>query len=401
MERAAHDEARQFYNLSGDKNALKYISTEEKRKGKKTALEYFEKTAGVFNGEGMLTEEEVSAMRSRAKKNMGNIWHGFISLGEEDSPLIDTPEKCIALVKGTFGAFFKDAKLNEKNIDLICALHTDRPHHLHIHFLFWEKEAKYKGTDGKLHYKSKGRIEKKAIDNMLVRLGLFLSGDKAKLYKGRDAAIKELRGMTAIREAMTSTKEIEKEILSLAKALPKTGRLSYGSKDMESYRGRVDNIVQMLLRYDGKARRADRKFRQCVAERKEKIQKLCVLQKIDGKHIGQIEDLEKDYKRRQGNLVINLARAVKPEIYERIKNRKYRANDTALKRRLNMSRRKTDRLMKKFFLSFGTENGILERDYSRRLQEIEKEIEAEAASNACAEERENYEREEKGGWYKY
>ncbi len=76
MERAAHEEARRFYNLSGDKNALKYISTEAKRTGKETALEYFEKTTGVFNGDGMLTDEEISAMRSRAKKNTGNIWHG-------------------------------------------------------------------------------------------------------------------------------------------------------------------------------------------------------------------------------------------------------------------------------------------------------------------------------------
>lgn len=156
MERAVHEEERRFYNLTGEKNALRYFSTEAKRGVKKTALEYFEKSTGVFNQNGMLTREEIEEMKVRARQNTGNLWHGYISLGKEDSPKIDTPEKCIEIIKGTFGGFFKDAKLNDKNLDLMCALHMDRPHHLHIHFEFWEKEPKYKSTDGTLRYKSKG-----------------------------------------------------------------------------------------------------------------------------------------------------------------------------------------------------------------------------------------------------
>ena len=57
--------------------------------------------------------------------------------------------------------------------------------------------------------------------------------------------------MTSVKAAMGSSDEIRKEILSLAKDLPKTGRLSYGSKDMEAYVGRVDKIVDMLIGYQG------------------------------------------------------------------------------------------------------------------------------------------------------
>ena len=384
MERAAHKEERRFYNLTGEKNALKYFSTEAKRGVKKTALEYFEKSTGVFNQKGMLTREEIEEMKVRARQNTGNIWHGYISLGKEDSPKIDTPEKCIELI-GTFGGFFKDAKLNDKNLDLMCALHMDRPHHLHIHFEFWEKEPKYKGTDGTLRYKSKGRIEKTAVENMKIRLGLFLSENKTQLYGSRDEALKKLRGMTAIRAAMKSTEEIKSEILSLARDLPKTGRIAYGSKDMESYRGRVDGIVKMLLQYDGTARKANRKFYQALEERKREISELCALHKIDEKNISLIADIEKDYKRRQGNLVISLAKFVKPEFYERNPKRKYKSNDTALKRLLNISRRKTDSIFDKFLSTFGEESRLLERDFSHRLQEIEQEIERERAAKISAE----------------
>ena len=53
---------------------------------------------------------------------------------------------------------------------------------------------------------------------------------------------------------------LRKEIFSLAKDLPKTGRLSYGSKDMEPYVRKVDKIIGMFLGYDGRVRRADNRF---------------------------------------------------------------------------------------------------------------------------------------------
>ena len=132
--------------MTGTKNVYRYIVTEGKRAGNgANALDYLQKNTGVFNGSGMISADEVGKMQKRARENTGNIWHGFISLNEEDSAKINTPEKCIALIKSTFNSFLKDAQLNPDNVDLMCALHLDRPHHLHIHFVFWEKEARYKG----------------------------------------------------------------------------------------------------------------------------------------------------------------------------------------------------------------------------------------------------------------
>ena len=388
--------------MTGTENVLKYITTEGKRVGKATALEYLQKNTGVFNQNGLIPEEEVLGMKERAKENRGNIWHGFISFNKQDSAKIDTPEKCIRLVKNVFPTFLQEAHLNPKNIDLMCALHLDRPHHLHIHFVFWEKEARIKGKDGTLQYRAKGKISKQAIDNMFVRLGMFVDGNKDTIYKTRDEAVKRLRGMTAVKTAMSSTEEIKKEIIALAKDLPKTGRISYESKEMEPFKGRVDNIVKLMLDYDGKARAANVKFYKALEEKRKVIANICgqdyvfsdknikpetiekdlpkYHHKIDESHIKVIEKIEENYRRRQGNLVLRLAKFVKPEYYERKKGKKYKANDNKLKRSLIISKQNVGRRIDKFLMSFGRDmEELFERDFSHRLQEIEKEIERERA----------------------
>lgn len=396
-ERDEHADKRAFYDMTGEKNVLDYITTEGKRTGKRTALEYLQKNTGVFNDKSMLTENTVKEMKARLKANKGHIYHGFISLNEEQSYKIDTPEKCIELIKRTFPQFFADAKFHKDNVDLMCALHLDRPHHLHIHFVFWEKEPKYKSKDGSLRYRRFGKIDKKSLDNMFVRLGLYLSERKDNVYKSRDKAIAELKELLGVRAVMASDDKIKKEIISLAKDLPKTERITYGSKDMESFRPRIDRIVWLLLGSDSRALKANRRFYDAVAERERDIKNICgersvpsgaetvsnptaknlskYYNEIDEKNIHIIEDLKADYKRRQGNLVLNLCKFIKPEYFER--KRKCRANDNRLKRSLGMSRRKIDRACKKFFRSFGAESELLERDFTRRLQEIEEEIERE------------------------
>lgn len=393
-EQSVHQAERAFYNMTGETNVFKYITTEGKRSGKFTALEYLQKSTGVFNDKGMIGKVELEEMKSRLKENKGHIFHGFISLCEEDSPKIDSPEKCIELVKHSFGIFLKEGGFNVKNIDLMCALHLDKPHHLHIHFVFWEKVPKIYDKNGNLKYRFKGKVCKKAIDNMYVRIAEFLSDEKCGVYERRTAALKELREAVSIRNINTGSDKILKEIVLLAKDLPKSGRLSYGSCDMDPFKGRVDKIVKMLIGNNGKARRAEVKFYTELERKKKRIAELCRQPQvygnsIDGKpnrnyrygieenNITVIKDIKEDYKRRQGNLVLSLAKFMKPEIYERKKGRKYKSNDNTLKRSLSMSSKKTSCLFKKFILSFGSNSELLERDFNNRLQQIEEEFKRE------------------------
>ena len=191
--------------------------------------------------------------------------------------------------------------------------------------------------------------------------------------------------------------QIKKEIIALAKDLPTEGRITYGSKDMEVFKPRIDKIVQMLLATEERARKANRKFYTALAIREAEIRNICgkdyalsnknvkpadmesnlpkYHNKIDESNIHIIEDIEADYKRRQGNLVLNLAKFIKPEFYER--KRKIKPDDNSYKKSKGITNRFIDRSIKKFFHTFGMESELLERDFSHRLQDIEEEIERE------------------------
>ena len=405
-EREQHASDRAFFDMTGGKNIFDYITTEEKCTGGYSMFDYLQKNTGVFNETGMLPERDIASMKARLKENRGVIWHGFVSLGAEDSYKIDSPEKCIRMVKQIFPTFFRDMNLKPQNVDLMCALHLDKPHHLHCHFVFWEKEPKFKDAkNGQLVYRRQGKVRKDAIDKMFVRLGLFFSDDKDVLYKSRDEAIRDLKELLGAKAFVYKPEDVKKEILALARDLPKSGRVTYGSKDMEPFRARVDKIVQMLLLTDRRARMADRRFHRALAGREREIRNICgkpylftnhnlrpealenllpkYHNKIDEKNIHIIEEIVADYKRRQGNLVLNLAKFIKPEYYEN--KRKRKAGDNSLKRSLGISRRNTGRAIKKFLGSFGAEGEYIERDYCRRLQEIEEEMKREKEKEDAAE----------------
>ena len=140
-----HASERAFYDMTGDNNIYRYMTTDGKVFGneadKYTMLEYLQKSTGVFNQDGLLSKEEVKEIKERAQDKDKCLWHGFISFNEEDSKLIDTPDKCIDVIRKTFNQFFKDAGFDPDNMDLMCSLHLDRPKHLHIHYLFFVRTA--------------------------------------------------------------------------------------------------------------------------------------------------------------------------------------------------------------------------------------------------------------------
>lgn len=96
---------------------------------------------------------------------------------------------------------------------------------------------------------------------------------------------------------------------------------------------------------------------------------------IDPQNISLIQELEEDYKRRQGNIVLRAVKDIKPKIYER--KYRHKVNDKSLKRKLAISHYKVGKLIGSFLSSFGEESEYLSRDYTDRLKEIEDEMEAE------------------------
>ena len=339
-EREKFGRERPYYEMSdGGNNIYKYMTADRKLNGEnsksqtRSMIEYFEKNTGVFNGDGVISLKELKAIQERANSPK-NLWHGFISLNEEMSYKIDSPEKCIHLVKRTFGEFFRDMGLDPKNVDLICALHKDKPHHLHIHFWFAEKEPKCKYRKRKLEYRHKGKISKPVLDRMHARLNAFVSERYKKLYMTRDEALRELKKIT-FTTSIVREDEVRKALIDLAKAIPKDASFAYGKKDMEPYREQVDEVVRKLLLFDKRARKADLTFSKQLFEYEKQVKpifakdvfKKDVFKKefvesfsnyrVSPDTVTLIDEIDADYKRRQGNIVLRAVKRIKPEIYER------------------------------------------------------------------------------------
>ncbi|MDE7438994.1 MAG: relaxase MobL [Clostridia bacterium] len=386
--------------MSGEDNIYKYITTEGKIYGEEakkfTMLEYLQKSTGVFNQDGMLTKEQVKEMRKRARTGEKNLWHGFISFNKENSEMIDDPEKCIELIKSTFGRFFKDACFDPDNMDLMCALHLDRPEHLHIHYVFWEKEPKVKNQRAAGYiYRKKGKIPFDVIDRMTERLNAYTIDDD--LAKKRKKVVEELT-RTSHEYSVAHLNDILRGWLKeLADELPKDKFLWYGSKELAPYRPKIDLVAEWLIDLDTRTSKADHAFRTELREKEQKLKGIMGnyyqhrLQVEKGqmdtvpnfvdyqglKTVHTIQQLEWDYRRRLGNIVLKKVREIQRETYRRNPRRKYKTNDKNLKRRLAISSRKVGALMDGMFNSV-TELFLPETQvYSNRLREIEEEMQAE------------------------
>ena len=387
--------------MSGADNIYKYITTEGKIYGEEakkfTMLEYLQKSTGVFNQDGILTKEQVKEMRKRAQTGEKNIWHGFISFNKENSEKIDDPEKCIALMKQTFGQFFKDAGFNPDNMDLMCALHLDRPEHLHIHYVFWEKEPKVKNQRAAGYkYRAKGKIPLDAIDKMTERLNAYTIDDD--LAKKRQKAMEELSNTVEGYDLAELNDLLRQKLKELADELPKDKPLWYASKEMKPYRIKIDTVAEWLIDLDDKTSEADHAFRKELRDKKQKLQsimgnyyksrkdrELHVVENMEGftelgdglKNLHTIEALEWDYRRRLGNIVLKKVREIQRETYKRNPQRKYKTNDKNLKRRLAISARKVRGIMDGLFGSVAELFSSETTNYRNRLREIEEEMQAE------------------------
>lgn len=388
--------------MSGADNIFKYITTGRKIVGEEakkfTMLEYLQKSTGVFNGEGTLDKDEVKAMKERAQTGEKNLWHGFISFDKEHSEQIDDPEKCIALVKQTFGQFFKDAGFNPANMDLMCALHLDRPEHLHIHFVFWEKTADVKNKRAAgYYYRKKGKIPMSVIDKMTERLNAYTIDDD--LAKKRQRVVEELTRTSNEYDLAHINDIVRKWLKELADELPKDKPLWYGSKEMKPYHSKIDITAEWLIDMDEKTSEADHAFRKELREKEQKLKAIMgnyykdrvkkemgyaenIPNYVDVqgiKTIHTIEKLEWDYRRRLGNIVLKKVREIQRETYKRNPRRKYKANDKNLKRRLAISSRKVRGIMDGLFSSVAELFSPETQNYRNRLREIEEEMQEQYA----------------------
>ena len=105
----------------------------------------------------------------------------------------------------------------------------------------------------------------------------------------------------------------------------------------------------MLIGYQGQARKANARFYRELERKERAIKNICGMpyalarknigleemerdlpkyhNRIDESKLTIIQDIEADYKRRKGNLVLKLAKFIKPEIYEKPRFGKLKPSD--------------------------------------------------------------------------
>ena len=419
---AKHAKERAFFTMAGDGDTIyRYMTREGKICGEHlkqlTVLEYLQKSTGVFNGDGMISKDELADMKFRAKSGEKNIWHGFISFDEEHSEKIDTPEKCIELVRRTFRPFFKEAELDPDNVDLMCSLHLDRPTHLHIHYVFWEKEPKIKNQRAAGYkYRAKGKIKFDAIAEMTERLNAIAISDE--LLAARDEAERQFTYSTDVMIAYRHDRAA-RELRKLAKELPDDCVWRYGNAAMKPYRERIDEVVLKVLVSDIKVYDKYWEFEKLLDKKKKELagimgkyykEKL----KVDNnymndplgggniklKEINTIERLQWDYHRRLGDIVLNQAVHIRKNSYTYSKRFKHKANDRRLRRNILFSERKIGKGIESFLSSLAYLFSEKTYGYHSRLREIEEEMKADREKELAEAQREAQNKKSKYDWGK-
>lgn len=385
--------------MTGEKNYYKYVTTDSKQAYHKvlqlTMLEYMQKTAGVFDEGGMLSKEQVNKMKDRVKSGAKNIWHGFISFNENYSHKIETPEDCIRLLKRTFGEFLKDINMPRENIDLMCALHLDKPKHFHIHFSFWEKEPKIKNQRAKGYlYRAKGRLPMQAIDRMVERLNAFAISREN--MTTRDNVMEFMKDKETLK-VLRDNEFIKFLVRDLVKEIPKDNKRSYGHYSMKEHRTSIDILVDAVIKTNPKLEQAHEKFCQDLEQKREELSSIMSsyyeerrvkewrdsrtaiqdVADVPPQQIHTIERLEKDYRRRLGNIVLREVRYIQNQEYYYNKKKKHKVNDKKLKRSITISNRIISKSLDKFVNNVISMFEPQLQDYSNRLEEIEEEIKQE------------------------
>ena len=231
----------------------------------------------------------------------------------------------------------------------------------------------------------------KSLNALCVRLVFCLYAEDSGLFGEhlkfhdylKSYAVKDVRRALVDLFKVLDTKIEERDpyLDDMLASFPYVNGGLFADENIEIYREQIDKTVKRLMLFDKRARKADRKFYERLSGLQRKIDEFCEPTKsgnhyfIDPQNITLVQELEEDYKRRQGNIVLRAIKNIKPEIFER--KYRHKVNDNRLKRNLAISHRKVGKLIGGFLASFGEESEYLSRDYTDRLQEIEEEMEAE------------------------
>lgn len=349
---ADHMKRREFFDSTGVKNIYDYIAEKGKNPEADPGAFPSEGNTGLFNLDGIISGRKAEDMRRRLKSNAGNIWYGFITVREEAAYKINSRKKSVGMIKSVFPGFFRDMRLSADNVDLICALHLDRPRHIHIHYVFWEKRPVFiSSKTGEKRYKATGRAGMNAMLRASERGNIYLAGDGYKKYRGKEEALEKLRNLSAGNFKPYGLKTIKNKLIGLAKELPRNFDFSFEDGLSEPYREEIHSVDRMLRGYFAGAKKEDRKFyEECGADKNPEK-----------------EGIKSKYEAEKGGLVLAAVKALQPAVFLKDFTNFKKEKESTKKRFASLSDRLTDETFGEFVKSYEEKSTALSREYTEKL----------------------------------
>lgn len=311
---------RAFYTWNSHYSSENYMFAEHKLMKDLNHWGYMTKSTGVFDLIHELSKEELEEKAESIRNTNSHIWHPIISLNEEMSQHMNSPEEASKFLKYALSPLWEHSQLKKENVNVLAGLHKDTDNR-HLHISIWEKD------NDKLSFK--GVIPQRAIDEVIVKSAYYFSEKKYNLHKARDKAIDSLKEFCPSARTWNEQRyneELRHKIMSLANSLPDDGRLQYNSSHMIPYRKQVDDVVNHLITSDHTLRCAYQDYTDTVSSVCKDINQIMVDSKVktfkDARSTGMIKNINSELHERMGNYVLNICKELKgtPK-YKAIKTR--------------------------------------------------------------------------------
>lgn len=320
---------RDFYSSSSGNDYIGYVSkgiTEARTYDYVSYMDDNDKSSGVFDSNGLLSKQDVKALRKILRETKSCIWDMVISFEELfGKEHLFHYEQAIGLLNNILPKFFKSANLNPKNIIWYAGLHENTDNR-HIHISFFEKEPTFYNHRKKEYKYHRGKIPITAVKELKLNAENYFNSPMEELKIKRKKLVESLK----LELADKSFDEFESSLKWLLKGLfeeiPISGRMGYDSENMKPYKERIDNVITLIL--EKSVYKDDYKVMlDTINEHDEKLKKKCSKYNLDENEYLYGPKFKHDLYRRMGNVLIKEIVNQREKEYKElqyIKNEKYR-----------------------------------------------------------------------------
>ena len=320
---------RDFYSSSSGNDYIGYVSkgiTEVRTYDYVSYMDDNDKSSGVFDSNGLLSKQDIKALRKMLRETKSCIWDMVISFEELfGKEHFFHYEQAIGLLNNILPKFFKSANLNPKNVIWYAGLHENTDNR-HIHISFFEKEPTFYNHRKKEYKYHRGKIPITAVKELKLNAENYFNSPMEELKIKRKKLVESLK----LELADKSFDEFESSLKWLLKGLfeeiPISGRMGYDSENMKPFKERIDNVITLIL--EKSVYKDDYKVMlDTINEHDEKLKKKCRKYNLHENEHLYGPKFKQDLYRRMGNVLIKEIVNQREKEYKElqyIKNEKYR-----------------------------------------------------------------------------